>query len=116
MKSLIGKNWVDSEDGKVIEVINPATNEVIDTVPSLTKAQVDLAVQEAKKAQKDWEQVPLHKRCDILFKFTQLVLRDKDRLAKLLSDETGKPIKEAITEIANIQIGVLGYVEKAKHE
>ena len=41
MKSLIGKKWVDSLDGKVIEVYNPATNELIDTVPSLTKEQVD---------------------------------------------------------------------------
>lgn len=51
-----------------------------------------------------------------MLKFAELVLRDKDRLAKLLSDETGKPIREAIAEIANIQIGVRGYVEKAKHE
>ena len=116
MKSLIGKNWVDSEDGKVIEVINPATNELIDTVPSLTKNQVDLAVKEAKLSQKKWEDVPLHKRCSILMKFANLVERDKDELAKLLSDETGKPIKEAIAEIGNIQIGVPGYVEKAKHE
>ena len=116
MKSLIGKNWVDSEDGKVIEVTNPATNELIDTVPSLTKNQVDLAVKEAKLSQKKWEDVPLHKRCSILMKFANLVERDKDKLAKLLSDETGKPIKEAIAEIGNIQIGVPGYVEKAKHE
>ena len=116
MKSLIGKNWVDSNDGKVINVYNPATNELIDTVPSLTKEQVDEAVSEAKASQKAWENVPLHKRCSILNKFASLVERDKDSLAKLLSDETGKPIKEAINEIANIQIGVPAYVEKAKHE
>ena len=37
MKSLIGNEWKDSSDGKVIEVYNPATNELIDIVPSLTK-------------------------------------------------------------------------------
>lgn len=52
----------------------------------------------------------------ILTKFAQLVLRDKDVLAKTLSDETGKPIKEAHNEIANIQIGVPAYVEKVKHD
>ena len=36
MKSLIGKKWVDSLDGKVIEVYNPATNELIDTTDNLT--------------------------------------------------------------------------------
>jgi len=116
MKSLIGKNWVDSRDGKVIEVYNPATNELIDTVPSLTEEQINEAVAEAKKAQKSWEEMPLHKRCSILMKFASLVERDKALLSKTLSDETGKPIREAIAEIANIQIGVPAYVEKAKHE
>ncbi len=116
MKSLIGKNWVDSKDGKVINVYNPATNELIDTVPSLTKEQVDEAVAEAKKAQKAWEEVPLHEKGKILMKFASLVERDKEDLARTLSNETGKPIKEARAEIANIQIGVPAYVEKAKHE
>ena len=116
MKSLIGKNWVDSKDGKVINVYNPATNELIDTVPSLTKDQVDEAVAEAKKAQKAWEEVPLHEKGKILMKFASLVERDKEDLARTLSNETGKPIKEARAEIANIQIGVPAYVEKAKHE
>ena len=116
MKSLIGKNWVDSKDGKVINVYNPATNELIDTVPSLTKEQVDEAVAEAKNAQKAWEEVPLHEKGKILMKFASLVERDKEDLARTLSNETGKPIKEARAEIANIQIGVPAYVEKAKHE
>ena len=55
MKSLIGNNWVDAKDGKVIEVMNPATNELVDTVPSLTEEQVNEAVQIAKVAQKSWE-------------------------------------------------------------
>ena len=41
MKSLIGNKWCDSSDGKVIEVYNPATNELVDTVPSLTKEDVE---------------------------------------------------------------------------
>ncbi len=116
MKSLIGNNWVDAKDGKVIEVMNPATNELVDTVPSLTEEQVNEAVQIAKVAQKSWEQVPLHERCDILSRFAELVKRDSEKLALLLSKETGKPIKEARAEIANIQIGVPAYVERAKHD
>ncbi len=116
MKSLIGNNWVDSKDGKVIEVKNPATGELVDTVPSLTVEQIDEAVQTAKAAQKSWEKVPLHERCDILSRFAELVKRDSEKLALLLSKETGKPIKEARAEIANIQIGVPAYVERAKHD
>ena len=44
MKSLVAGRWIDSSDGKVIEVINPATNELVDTVPSLTKEDTERAV------------------------------------------------------------------------
>ena len=116
MKSLIGKEWRDAKDGQVIEVINPATNELIDTVPSLSKEEVDEAIDYAYEAQKEWARVPVHEKCDILTKFVKLVERDKDTLAKTLSDETGKPIKEAYNEINNISIGVPAYIGKVKHD
>ena len=116
MKSLIGKEWKDAKDGSVIEVRNPATNELIDTVPNLSKEEVDEAIDYAEVAFKEWKKVPLHERCSILMKFVSLVERDKEVLAKTLSDETGKPIKEARAEIGNISIGVPAYVERAKHD
>ena len=116
MKSLIGNKWCDSSDGKVIEVYNPATNELIDTVPSLTKEDVERAIDYADAHQKDWERKSVIERCEVLSRFAELVEENKDELAMLLSKETGKPIKEAYNEIANIQIGVPGYVEKVKHE
>ena len=115
-KNLIGNKWLDSTDGKVITITNPATGAVIDTVPESTQKDCDMAVQVAKKAQKLWAKKPLHERAAILMKFVELVERDKDILAKLLSDETGKPITEAYGEIANVSIGVPAFCEKAKHE
>ena len=116
MKSLIGKEWKDAKDGSIIEVRNPATNELVDTVPSLSVEEVNEAVQYAKVVQKDWAKVPVHERCSILMKFVSLVERDKESLAKTLSGETGKPIKEAYNEINNISIGVPAYVERVKHD
>ena len=116
MKSLIGNKWCDSSDGKVIEVYNPATNELIDTVPSLTKEDVERAIDYADAHQLDWEAKSVIERCEVLSRFAELVEENKDELAMLLSKETGKPIKEAYNEIANIGIGVPGYVEKVKHE
>ena len=115
MKSLIGTSWRDSSDGKVIEVKNPATSELVGTVPSLTAADVEEAIKYAYDHQKEWENLSVVARCEILSKFAVLVEKNKDELAKLLSDETGKPIKEAYNEIANIQIGVPAYVGKVKH-
>ena len=116
MKNLIGKNWMDASDGKVIEVTNPATNEFIDTVPNSSLDDVDMAVKEAIIGQKVWAKVPIHERGKILMKFNELVKSHRDELAKLLSDETGKPNTEAYGEIDNVDIGVPAFVEKAKHE
>lgn len=116
MKSLIKTEWVNSLSGKTIEVVNPATGYVIDTVPSLSKEEVDEAVDFAYAFQKEWAKKPIHERGSILLKFCKLVERDKESLAKLLSDETGKPIKEARAEISNVNVGIPAFVEKAKHE
>jgi len=116
MKSLIGDNWVDARSGNIINVINPATGQLVDTVPSLSKEEVDECVSYATKMQKVWEKTSIVQRCEILNKFVELVKRDTDILAKTLCLETGKPIKEAYNEINNIFIGVPAYIEKIKHE
>lgn len=116
MKSLIAGKWVDAKSKEVIRVINPANNELVDTVPSLSKEEIDYAVDAAVIAQKKWADVSVVDRCKILAKFAELVLRDSEELARLLSNETGKPIREARNEIANIQIGVPAYIEKVKHD
>ena len=115
-KNLIGTNWCDASDGRTINIMNPATNELIDTVPESSKLDCDKAVEAAHVAQKEWTKKPIHERASILMKFVSIVESHKDELAKLLSDETGKPISEAIGEIANVSIGVPAFCEKAKHE
>ena len=115
MKNLIGYEWKDASDGSVIEVVNPATQELIDTVPNVTDEDVDEAVKVAMVEQKKWEKVSIYDRADILYKFVDLIEENKERLATLLSNETGKPIREARGELANVRIGVRGFIEKAKH-
>jgi len=115
MKMVIGGKEVPASDGKTIEVINPANGQVIDTVPSATKEDVNVAVKEALKGQKEWARVPVHGKAEIMMKFVDLVVENKEKLAVTLSEETGKPIKEARAEIANISIAFKGFTEKAKH-
>lgn len=115
MKNLIGYNWKEASNEEVIEVTNPATGELIDTVPNVTLGDVDEAVNVAQIEQKKWKEVSLYERAERLYKFVDLVEKNKDRLAKLLSEETGKPIKEAYGEIANVRIGVRAFIERAKH-
>ena len=115
MKMIIGGKPVDAKDGEVLDVIDPFTGKKIDTVPAATEADVKKAVDAAKKAQKKWAAVPVNKRVDIMLKFVELVERDKAKLARTLSRETGKPITEAKGEIANIPIAFRGFSERAKH-
>jgi succinate-semialdehyde dehydrogenase/glutarate-semialdehyde dehydrogenase len=114
-KMIIGGRKVDARDGATIEVTNPATGRMIDTIPAATKDDIDWAVEEAAKAQKIWAKVPLHQRGAILNRFVELALAHKEELARLLSMETGKPIVEGRNEIDNIPTLFRGFVERAKH-
>lgn len=115
MKMLIGGKAVDASNGACIDVINPATGAVVDTVPAATAEDVAQAVTCAKAAQKDWAKIPVHERAEIMYQFIGLVERDKEDLARTLSNETGKCISEARAEIANIPIAFKAFSERAKH-
>lgn len=115
MRNLVNGKEVEATLHQVIEVTNPATKELLDTVPNSTEEDVDVAVKAAVVAQKKWAEIPLHERGNILEKFAELVERDKEDLAITLCKETGKPIKEARGEISNTKTFVHAYVERAKH-
>mgnify|MGYP001111479932 FL=1 len=115
MKNLVAGEFKDASNGAVIEVYNPATNELLDTVPNATAEDVDACVKKAVEAQKTWAKVPLHERGRIIEKFADLVEENAEDLATLLCKETGKPIREARIEIGNTRTFACGYVEKAKH-
>ena len=85
MKMFINGAAADASNGEIIEVINPATGAVVDTVPAATKEDVDLAVEKALAAQKIWAQVPVYAKAEIMYKFLELVERDKEDLAQTLS-------------------------------
>lgn len=115
MKMIISGKEVDSSDKTTINIVNPYTNEVIDTVPNATEKDIDTAVKAANKALASWAEVSIVKKCEILKKFLNLVDENKTKLASTLCKETGKPITQAIAEIGNIRIGFESFMEKIKH-
>lgn len=115
MKNLIGYDWKESSNGATIEVVNPATQELIDTVPNVSIEDVDTAVKVAVEEQKKWAEVSIYERAEKLYKFVDLVEQNKEKLAQLLMQETGKPIREARGEIGNVRIGTRAFIERAKH-
>lgn len=115
MKMLIGGNKADALDGKTIDVWNPATGEKIDTVPSASKEDMDLILANAQKGKVVWANTPLHERCRILVKFSQLIAEHREELSQLISVDTGKSIKDARGEMARIDHSARGYAERANH-
>jgi len=115
MKNLIGNDWKDSSNLNVIEVFNPATEGLLDTIPDSTVDDVVLAVNLAKSAQTRWENTSLHERGDIIIKFANLVKENKDDIAGMLSEESGKAFKESLEEVESLYKLSLSFVESARH-
>lgn len=93
-------NAIQAELAQVINVHNPATQEVVGTVPIFSAAEITAAVERARTAQKRWAALPAAERLKIIRRFQQLVCEQKDAIAAVITGEAGKPLGEAIsTEI-----------------
>src|SRR5438094_8409733 len=91
--------WVHWKTGERIDVVKPATERVIGRVPRANREEVKEALEVARDAQPKWEDTPPIKRASFLFKIAQLIRRDKERLAWVLTAEQGKPLFEYRLEI-----------------
>ena len=116
MKMLMNGCWTDSSDGKVQNVVNPATGAVIDTVPCATREDVTKAIDIAAEAQKPWAAIPVRERCKLLRKFAKNVVERRMELGEILTKETGKPyIAESVWEFDSVAYVFEGACEIAMH-
>ncbi len=95
----IGGEWVGSRNGDLIEVVNPATGEAVDTAPRATVEDARDAVDAAHAAFEQWSEWPQGRRADVLRRAVELFRANEKELANLLTREQGKPLREAILEI-----------------
>lgn len=82
-----------------MNIINPATHELISTVPTDDQQSIDKKVIEAREGQKIWAAFPLTERIDILQKFAGLLLTNLQECAEILTSEVGKPLQQAKNEV-----------------
>ena len=115
MKMIIDGKKADAANGEVMQIICPATNKLLDTVPNATESDVDAAVAAAIRGQKEWAAYPAYRRAEILYTFLDLAEAEKEHLAHTLCLETGKPISEARREVGNIQVAFRSFIEHGKH-
>ena len=97
-KNYVGGEWVDSVGGGTMDVLNPATGEVIAEVPSGTSDDVDRVVESARKALPEWlEQTP-GERSTMMLALADAIDENAEELAQLESLNVGKPIEVARAE------------------
>jgi len=91
-----------------LEVINPATEEILATAPRADHVQLDQAVAAAKAAFPAWAATPLRERAALLVKLADTLQTRHGEFARLLTEEQGKPLPNAMGEIARA-VGVIRY-------
>ena len=113
-KMLIDGDWIDSPDGKYIEVENPATQEIFERVPFSSESDINGAVEAAHRAFKEWSLLSPEKRAEYLIKASELVLERKDEIARTMTAEQGKPLNEAKGEVRKGAEILRYYAEEGK--
>ncbi|MBN8917050.1 MAG: NAD-dependent succinate-semialdehyde dehydrogenase [Rhizobiales bacterium] len=111
---LIGGAWVDADGGETISVDNPATGEIIGTIPKAGAAETRRAIEAAAEAFKSWRATTAAERAGKLHKLADLILANADELALILTTEQGKPLAEAKGEIGASAAYVRWFAEEAR--
>ena len=113
-KCYIDGGWCDADDGSTLEVINPATNEIIGNVPKMGTVETRRAIESANRAWPDWRARTAKERSLILRKWFDLIMANQDDLAMLMTAEQGKPLAESMGEISYGASFIEWFAEEAK--
>jgi succinate-semialdehyde dehydrogenase/glutarate-semialdehyde dehydrogenase len=106
--------WVTARAGATINVDNPATGEIIGTVPKFGAAETRDAIDAANRAFPEWRKKTAKERAAVLRRWFELMLANTDDLAKLMTTEQGKPLVESRGEVAYAGAFLEWFGEEAK--
>ncbi len=95
----IDGSWADSDNGKTIDVTNPADNSLIGTVPAMGADETRRAIEAANRAYPAWRAKTAKERSKILRKWFELMMENQEDLAMIMTAEQGKPMAESRGEI-----------------
>jgi succinate-semialdehyde dehydrogenase / glutarate-semialdehyde dehydrogenase len=113
-KAYIAGSWVDSNSLRRIEVFNPASGIKIGSVPECDVEDTRRAICAAEVAQKDWRKRTAKERAAVLRAWFNLIIENKEDLARIVTSEQGKPLAEARVEVAYSAAYVEWFAEEAK--
>lgn len=106
--------WIDARGGGTVNVTNPASGEVLGTVPSLGADETRAAIEAASAAFPAWAARTAKDRANLLRRWHDLMLLNADDLAALMTAEQGKPLAEAKGEVAYAASFIEWFAEEAK--
>ena len=110
----INGQWADADSGKTIDVTNPATGEVLGTIPNMGTAETRRAIEAANAAWAGWRKKTAKERANILRKLFNLMMENQEDLAILMTAEQGKPMAESKGEIAYAASFIEWFAEEGK--
>ncbi|MDO9622383.1 MAG: NADP-dependent succinate-semialdehyde dehydrogenase [Pseudomonas sp.] len=113
-QAYIDGTWLDADSGQTIKVNNPATNEIIGTVPKMGAAETRRAIEAADRALPAWRALTAKERATKLRRWFELLMENQDDLGRLMTMEQGKPLAEAKGEIAYAASFIEWFAEEAK--
>jgi succinate-semialdehyde dehydrogenase / glutarate-semialdehyde dehydrogenase len=113
-QALVGGAWVHADDHGVQSVIDPASGEVIASVPMMGAAETRRAIVAAEAAQKSWRRATARDRAAVLHRISALMLQHKDDLALIMTREQGKPLTESAGEIVYAASFIEWFAEEAR--
>jgi succinate-semialdehyde dehydrogenase/glutarate-semialdehyde dehydrogenase len=113
-QAYINGEWCNADDGGSFAVTNPATGDIIGTVPNMGAAETKRAIVAANDAWKAWRAKTGKERSAILRKWNDLMLANADDLALIMTVEQGKPLAEAKGEIGYAASFIEWFAEEAK--
>lgn len=96
---LIANEWVDAASGKTLDVVNPATGQVIGRVAHAGIADLDRALAAAQQGFEAWRDSSVYERAAVMRRAAALLRERADGIARLLTQEQGKPLAEARIEV-----------------
>ena len=113
-QAYIAGNWSDADSSEKDEVLNPATGEVLGTVPRCGQQETRKAIEAANQAMPAWKATPAKERGKILRRWYELMIENKEDLAILMTAEQGKPLAESHGEILYASSFFEWFAEEAK--
>lgn len=113
-QAYVNGQWCEADNGARTEILNPATGELIGSVPNMGRAETRRAIEAAQVAQPAWCALTAKERANRLRQWFNLIMANQEDLARIMTAEQGKPLAEARGEIAYAASFIEWFAEEAK--